>query len=62
MNGYKYQWNQLDKHNTNFYIEHLLFFIVIPFTLRSLGCISEKINSDKKTQALFDEKYSIEFL
>ena len=31
-NGYKYQWNKLNKHNTNIYIEHLLCFVMIPST------------------------------
>ena len=31
-NVYKYQWNQLNEHNTNLYIEHLLCFVTIPST------------------------------
>ena len=31
-NGYKHQWNQSNKHNTNFYIEQLLCFVMIPST------------------------------
>ena len=32
VNGYKYQWNKLSKHNTNWYVEHLQHCFVIPST------------------------------
>ena len=32
INGYKYQWNPSNKPNTNFYIDNLPCFVVIPST------------------------------
>ena len=61
-NGYKYQWNQSSKNNTNCYIYHLLCVFAIPSSERSPGTNNDQLNKDDKTQALFDERSSIEFM
>ena len=61
-NGYKYQWNQSNKNNTDCYLYHLLYFVAIPSTYRLLCTVSEQLNKYDKTQALFDESSFIEFL
>ena len=30
--GFKYKWYQSNEYNTNYFIDHLLCFVVIPFT------------------------------
>ena len=61
-NWYKYWWDWSNLNNTNYNKEHLLCFIVMTSTQHSPRTISKQLDEDKKKEALFEERYLIDFL
>ena len=57
INGYKYQRDQLNWNNTNYDIDHSLYFVVMTSAQMFPCMVSEQLNNDNKKQALFEKRF-----